>query len=61
VKRHGEGIAEFGARGIVNAVRDEVETPIAYAVLEAEDRGVQGVTFRITLDAAEQRIDILDQ
>jgi len=58
VQKHGRHIAEFGARGIVNAVRDEVETAIAYAVLEAEDRGAQHVTFRVALDPTRQRVEI---
>ncbi len=61
VDHYRQDIARFGARCIVNAVKKEIETPLAYPALEAEDRGAQGLTFRVALDATGERIEIVEE
>jgi len=56
VTKYSARIAEFGGRGITNAVEDEVMRTLAYAVLEAEERKARSVRFHVMVDSHTQRI-----
>lgn len=45
--KHGTMIGEFGGRGVANAIEDEILTPLAYAVLETEEDGAEGIAFQV--------------
>lgn len=57
VQKYSVQIAEFGGRGIVNAVQEEIKNRLAYPVLEAEERGARGVVFRVVVNRDEVEID----
>lgn len=51
VEKYGSRIADFGGRGIANAIDGEVIMRLSYAVLEAELREARGINFRVTAEA----------
>lgn len=57
VKVHGQKMAEFGGRGIVDALNQRIMTGLARSVLQAEYDGRSGIEFHITLDGNELMVD----
>ena len=61
VEEHGERIAQFGGRGITNAVEDELLTPLARHLLVAADAGRENITFECVFGADDQRLQITEK
>ena len=55
VAKHGQRISEFGGRGIVHTLEEELMRPLSLAVLAAEYRGLRNGVFTMALAAADSR------
>ena len=56
VQTQGPRIAQFGGRGIANAVEDEILTPLARKLLQTEEAGEIGVKLSCSFCAKNQRM-----
>ena len=53
VAKHGQRISEFGGRGIVHTLEEELMRPLSLAVLASEYRGLRNGVFTMALAAAD--------
>jgi ATP-dependent Clp protease ATP-binding subunit ClpA len=58
VEKHGRQMAQFGGRGVTNALESEIVRLLARAVLQAEFDRRSGVRFRITLRELRLHIEV---
>lgn len=56
VSKYGEQMAQFGGRGITNAIQDELIVPLSQAVILAEHSGRQGITFTVRIDREQIKV-----
>ena len=56
VRTQGSRIAQFGGRGIANALEDEILTPLARKLLQSEEAGDVGVKLSCSFSAKDKRI-----
>ena len=61
VEQYGERIAQFGGRGITNAVEDELLTPLSRQLLVAEDAGRENIGFECAFGAHDQQLQIVEK
>jgi len=56
VHKHGEQMAQFGGRGITNAIEDEIIMALARAVLRAEHEQRRNAAFQVTLQDGRLKV-----
>ena len=50
LEKYGDSISEFGGRGLVNALEDEIGNIVADQLLLAEERGMSDINFEVYVD-----------
>lgn len=59
VEQHSAQMAQFGGRGITNAIEDEVVMVLAPAMLRAEHDEKHDVNFHVKVDGQQLRVELL--
>jgi ATP-dependent Clp protease ATP-binding subunit ClpA len=58
VNKHGEQMAQFGGRGITNAIEAEIIMALARSVLRAEYEQRRNATFQVTLQEGRLKVNV---